>query len=81
MMFSMEEAHLKCSNDSSVENMCQTKVLDEHQALIRVIREDITSFEPYNIDTYGQESPGWISLFKLVNFFVENIQKQQFFGQ
>ena len=31
---------------------------------------------------YGQESPGWISLFKLVTFFVvENIQKRNFFGK
>ena len=30
--------------------------------------------------TYGQESPGWIPLFKLVTFsFFENIQKRQFF--
>ena len=30
---------------------------------------------------YGQESPGWISLFKFVTFFVENIQKPFFFGK
>ena len=31
--------------------------------------------------THGQESPGWLSLFKLTQFFVvvENIQKHQFF--
>ena len=27
----------------------------------------------------GQESPGWISVFKIVTFFVENIQTTQFF--
>ena len=33
-----------------------------------------------SIYIYGQESPGWISLYKLVNiiFFVENIKKRQF---
>ena len=30
--------------------------------------------------TYGQESPGWISLFELfTSFFFENIQKRNFF--
>ena len=28
---------------------------------------------------YGQESPGWIYLFKLVTFLCENILKPQFF--
>ena len=30
---------------------------------------------------HGQESPGWISLYKLITFFVvvENIQKHHFF--
>ena len=32
---------------------------------------------------YGQESPGWISLFKLVTCFLffENIQKSNFLGK